>query len=626
MTPSASSHRDNDDDNGTCPEGQHYHQSKVDRLPPTKENIFLDRSRRIGAMNTSLGLVPSRSLLHLGLRVACRHAASTSCSASPAASRLLSTCTTLRRPVSSRPHSAWSTLRQTQWPSPGLAATSNLPARRWASSSPPPKNEPILRDYVDLPLDYKDKIGLRFRATDLTPAETKAVFGPSLKPAAANRLLRIMHGRRVAGSLDDPAFSVNTAAFTAQQRDAALRYLRKIVPVDEVLNAGLRAEDELAALEKELSESVDEDSSGAKTPSLKDKDTAAETAAESPKGAYKADPVYGYSALDAIRAKNQAKAAEKEKRLAEEARQKDLENPGTLATLDIKRPPMSPRMQKWTEEASSDLEAPPPLTLAERLLPSVAVVLLLVGLLSAFAAVYTPPRDADRLYPEVSASTATVGALIGLNVLVSLAWRVPPLWRFLNKYFVLVHGMPRAVSMITANFSHSSLGHLATNMVGLWFMGTALHDEVGRANFLAIYLASGAVGLLGSLTVFTLRGLLTVSTVGASGAVFGVATAYFWMHRFDSFKVLGLPPDPMNGPQGLGFIAMILGFHVYAFFRRGRQTIDLTSHLFGMLAGLVGIELATGKKEAAREDGLEKKRDDLVKDAPPHESDGDVKA
>ncbi|WDK13867.1 rhomboid family protein [Colletotrichum graminicola] len=584
-------------------------------------------------MNTSLGLVPSRSLLHLGLRVSSRRAVSTSCSisvAAAAASRLLSACTTLRKPVSSRPHAPWPTLRQSQWPSPGLAATSSLPARRWASSfSPPskpdakngPKDEPILRDYIDLPLDYKDKIGLRFRATELSPAETKAVFGPSIKAAAANRLLRIMHGRRVAGTLDDPAFAVNTAAFTPQQRDAALAYLRKTLPVDEVLNAGLRAEDELAALEEELAERADEDH-----PSPKPDD--AETAARM--GGYEADPVYGYSALDAIRAKNQARAADEaeKQRLAEEAEQRDKgveggPGGGALATLGVKRPPMSPRMQRWTEEATSDLAAPPPLTLAERLLPSAAAVLLLVGVLSAFAMVYTPPRDAERLFPEVSASTATVGALIGLNALVSLAWRVPPLWRFLNRYFVLVHGMPRAVTMLTANFSHSSLGHLATNMVGLWFVGTALHDEVGRANFLAIYLASGAVGLLGSLTVFTLRGLLTVSTVGASGAVFGATTAYFWMHRFDSFKVLGLPPDPMNGPQGLGFIAMILGFHLYAFFRRGRQTIDLTSHLFGMLAGLVGIELVTGREEVPREDGMKGKREDLVKDALPREGGGD---
>lgn len=590
-------------------------------------------------MNASigLGLVPPRSLFQLGLRASCRHAASTSCrTSSPASSRLLSTCTTaLRKPAASRPRSPWAPFLNTQWPSPVRAATAIKQTRRWASSSKP-EPEPVLRDYEDLPLEYKDKIGLAFRETDLSAAEAKAVFGPSLKPNVANRLLRIIHGRRVAGTLEDPAFDVNTAAFTAQQRRAALEFLRKTAPVDEILNAGLRAEDELAALEKELAEGAESDASAAAVPSLKkknagDNDTAAaakeEDTPEDVKPVYEADPVYGYSAFDAIRAKNKAKAAAEEKRLAREAEERGAAEPGALTGLPITRPPMTPRMQKWMEEGGSDLDAPPALTLAERILPSAAIVLLLVGVLSAFAMVYTPPRDSERLFPEVSASTATMGVLIGLNVLVSAAWRVPPLWRFLNRYFVLVHGMPRAVSMLTANFSHSSLGHLATNMVGLWFMGTALHDEVGRAKFLAIYLASGAVGLLGSLTSFTLRGLLTVSTVGASGAVFGVATAYFWMHRFDSFKVLGFPPDPMNGPQGLGFIALILGFHIYAFFKRGKQTIDLTSHLFGMLAGLVGVELATGHREAERVDGLERKREDLVQDAPPHgEGNGDGKA
>ncbi|TDZ23625.1 Rhomboid protein 1 [Colletotrichum orbiculare MAFF 240422] len=146
-------------------------------------------------------------------------------------------------------------------------------------------------------------------------------------------------------------------------------------------------------------------------------------------------------------------------------------------------------------------------------------------------------------------------------------------------------------------------------MACLWFVGTALHDEVGRANFLAVYLSSGAVGFLGSLTWFTLRGMLAVSTVGASGAVFGVATAYFWMHRFDTFKIMGFPPEPMNGPQGLGFIGLILGVQIYAMFRRGKQTVDLTSHLFGMLAGLIGVELVTKRKD------VEKQREDLVKDA-----------
>ncbi|TEA13824.1 Rhomboid protein 1 [Colletotrichum sidae] len=546
-------------------------------------------------MNASLGLVPSRSLLHLGIR-ACRRAACTNTS-SPTV-RLLSI---FRAPAKPRP--SWSRIITSAWPSPASTAMQHA---RYASSAK--SRVEIIREYEDLPLKYTDKAGLQFRETDLTPNETTALFGAALKPKQANKLLRILHGRRVAGTLEDPAFSINTASYTAAQQDAALEFLRKTTPVDEVLNAGLRAEDELAALEKELVESADETT----VPSLKksiETDAATPDAKPKPPTDYKADPVYGYSALDAIRAKNQAKAKAEEERLAREAAEKGEAPPGTVATVPMHRPPMSPRMQKWHEEGGSKLEAPPELTVAERVLPSAAAVLLLIGGLTAFAMIYVEPNERERMFPEISASAATVGGLIFLNALTWAAWKVPPFWRFLNRNFVLVHGMPRAVSMLTANFSHLSAWHLATNMACLWFVGTALHDEVGRANFLAVYLSSGAVGFLGSLTWFTLRGMLAVSTVGASGAVFGVATAYFWMHRFDTFKIMGFPPEPMNGPQGLGFIGLILGVQIYAMFRRGKQTVDLTSHLFGMLAGLIGVELVTKRKDV-------EKREDLVKDAP----------
>ncbi|KAH0419747.1 hypothetical protein CcaCcLH18_14304 [Colletotrichum camelliae] len=558
-------------------------------------------------MNTSL-VLPARSLLNLGLRATCRRAAANS-SASSSPFRLLSTFSAPRVTRSS-----WSPIHRNLWPSPAARATQP----RYASSSS--TSAEIIREYEDLPSDYRDKTGLPFREKDLTAAEVKAVFGPAIKVNAANRLLRILHGRRVAGTLDDPVFTVNTAVFAPEHRAAALEYLRDTVPVDEILNAGLRAEDELAQLEKEIAGQADGDAAAdtdsGKT-SLRNSDKDNTSTPE-----VKPDPVYGYSVMDAIRAKNQAKARKEEARLAREAAEKGLPPPGpggAVATVPIKRPPMSPRMQKWQEQGTSGLEDVPELTLFERLLPSYAVVALLVGALAAVAMIYTPPHDTERLYPEVSASMATVGFLIGLNALVFAAWHVPPLWGFLNRYFIMVHGMPRAVSMLTANFSHASLSHLATNMVGLWFVGTALHDEVGRANFLAIYMASGALGLLGSLTIYSLRGILTVSTVGASGAVFGTATAYFWMHRLDTFKILGFPPDPMNGPQGLGFLAVLVGVHIAALFGKGKQTIDLTSHLCGMLAGLVGIELVTGRKE------VPKAREDLVKDAPPRE-DEDVKA
>lgn len=64
------------------------------------------------------------------------------------------------------------------------------------------------------------------------------------------------------------------------------------------------------------------------------------------------------------------------------------------------------------------------------------------------------------------------------------------------------------------------------------------------------------------------------------------------MHKFDEFKVLGFPPDPISGPQGLGFIGLILGTHLIPLFLRRVSNVDIPSHLGGMLAGAVGIDLA----------------------------------
>ena len=57
-----------------------------------------------------------------------------------------------------------------------------------------------------------------------------------------------------------------------------------------------------------------------------------------------------------------------------------------------------------------------------------------------------------------------------------------------------------------------------------------MHDDVGRANFLAIYMSSGAIASLVSLTSFVLRKNLITSSLGASGAVAGVIAAYCWLH------------------------------------------------------------------------------------------------
>jgi rhomboid-like protein len=525
-------------------------------------------------MSWSLGLAPSRSLLlQDSIRLACSR--STFCGSSV---RWLSTC--VAKPCSTRIHRQ--AFPPQQRPPALRIGFGSLNRHRTLFS----QHLVIIKNYEELPSDYQDKDGLAFRTTDLTSDEVREVFGSGITTESANELLQILHGRRVAGTLEDVAFYGNTKQFTAGQQKTAMEYLRKTIPVDETMNAGLRAEDELLELERQLG--TEEQDQTADTNSL----TSSQAGEPVPR-----DPIYGYSAVDAIRAKNQQRWAEEEKQRQEEREKRENASPGTLAALPQKPREMSPRMKKWVEEGGSQIEEPPELSTFERLAPSVATVLLFVGACTALSILYIPPREYDRLFPEVSASTATVACLIAMNALVLAAWRLPPVWKTLNKYFVLVPGMPEPVSLIASIFSHQRISHFTANMVALWVFGTRLHDDIGRGNFLALYLSSGSIGFLASLVSLGLYN----STLGASGAVYGIAMAYLWLHRFDNFKILGIPPDPMEGPHGLAFMGLIIGLHIVAFMSPTvRRTIDLPSHVGGILAGILGVEWMQRSKRISK--------------------------
>ena len=67
----------------------------------------------------------------------------------------------------------------------------------------------IVTKFEQLPKNYKDGQGLKFRATPFTEKEALGAFGKGLDADSANRLLRVLHGRRVAGTLEDPGAPTN---------------------------------------------------------------------------------------------------------------------------------------------------------------------------------------------------------------------------------------------------------------------------------------------------------------------------------------------------------------------------------------------------------------------------------
>ncbi|KAG7292410.1 hypothetical protein NEMBOFW57_002445 [Staphylotrichum longicolle] len=512
--------------------------------------------------------------------------------------------------LSARCFSSWP-LAQQQPPPPrrgghgrsGLAAPALLRSARpvlpqWLGIRTLIGGPPIPIHYVDIPPGYLDQDGLPFAKRDLDTAAVVAIFGPHISTTEANLLLRIMHGRRVAGTLEDPTVRINTMMFSKEHQKLALEYLRHNLPVDEIANAGLRAEDELAALEKgtDLAEDQARRGPGYTSKVKLYKDVEAEP---------KKDSVYGPSALDAIRARNKAKwDAELKRREEEKKKREEEERHGKAGPLQVagKRQTrqLSPKMQEYVAKAQSDLKEPPKMKSWQRLLPSAVFVLGLSGLCLAYAEFYKPAKRADRLFPDIPPAAATVGTLILANVACWALWKIPPMWRFLNQYLMIVAATPRAATMFNAMFSHQSAFHLLQNMAVLWFLGVRFHDEVGRGTFLATYFASGALGGLGTLTWAVLKNRLDVASLGASGAIYGIGAAYLWLHRFESFRILGFPAPPSDGFQGLSLLALAAAINIGVVFIPRPLTVDIASHLMGMSVGVAAAHLVEMKREAKK--------------------------
>ena len=124
--------------------------------------------------------------------------------------------------------------------------------------------------------------------------------------------------------------------------------------------------------------------------------------------------------------------------------------------------------------------------------------------------------------------------------------------------------------LITSGFLHVGIMHVAFNMLILWRLGQMLEPTLGRIRFGVLYLASLLAGSVGALLLSP-----DVSTVGASGAVFGLMGA-----AAVGYRRRGI--DPMQTDIGsLLVINVILTFVI--------PRISIGGHLGGVAGGaLVG--------------------------------------
>jgi membrane associated rhomboid family serine protease len=187
--------------------------------------------------------------------------------------------------------------------------------------------------------------------------------------------------------------------------------------------------------------------------------------------------------------------------------------------------------------------------------------------------------------------TPAVSVIVGINVLVFLAWQaasmVPGLGDFMVVNFLvstsrLLHGY--VWTLVTAAFSHNELWHVAINMFVLWSFGTVLERLWGTRVFVIFYLAAAVVSSLSHCLVSSfLMGNGDIPALGASGAVSGLLLAYALYFPRHKILLFGVIPVPALAGV-LAFVGIDL-WGLVAQSRGGGLPIGHGAHLGGALAG-----------------------------------------
>src|SRR5208282_1897650 len=166
---------------------------------------------------------------------------------------------------------------------------------------------------------------------------------------------------------------------------------------------------------------------------------------------------------------------------------------------------------------------------------------------------------------QQSGSMAVTQAIFGINVAVFIAMALAGVSMFDNPAGQdLVHWGanygPYTISgqwwrLLTCVFIHGGLLHIAFNMWCLWDLGRLAESVYGHWTFAAVYLIAGLASSLASLIWHASN---PVPSVGASGAIFGIAGALIASFYLGEFS---LPRAAVSGM--LRSVAMFVGYNLF---------------------------------------------------------------
>ena len=142
---------------------------------------------------------------------------------------------------------------------------------------------------------------------------------------------------------------------------------------------------------------------------------------------------------------------------------------------------------------------------------------------------------------------------------------------------------PPPLTLLTYQFLHGSVWHLAGNMLFLWVFGDNVEDALGHFRFLAFYLLCGVIA---ALLYFALQLESTSPLIGASGAIAGVIAAYVMLSPRVHMWVLVLRFFPLRLPAYLAIGAWI-GMNVFLAVTSLDPSVAWWAHIGGLIAGAI---------------------------------------
>lgn len=130
-------------------------------------------------------------------------------------------------------------------------------------------------------------------------------------------------------------------------------------------------------------------------------------------------------------------------------------------------------------------------------------------------------------------------ALIGANIFIFLyqiGLTPPQLEQFFQLYAVIPRELtasfrgipinqpiPEPLTLVTSQFLHGGILHIAGNMLFLWIFGNNIEDRLGHIKYLIFYITCGVLAALAQWFFSMQSG---IPSLGASGAIAGVMGAY----------------------------------------------------------------------------------------------------